>query len=659
MFLYYFSTSTVTRAGSGIGLLSEEEGTNWKEKANDLRVNIERKQRRRKGPIHLAEHEDGEEEDENEDVNEDVGLDDAADKETWSRPAMRRNREHRLSREKGKSHSRLSQLREQEDKDEGEEEEEAGAMDDEMKTDEEGKLANSKWRRNREGGEGKSKPIVKSSSGRKKRREETIVGKRKKRRRKAVTVDEDEDEDENELSPSTPSLSPSPSVYHHPSKPIPPWVINYNLTYHFDWTWLKSGDFDRYLRDRTNPSLTSLSSSPDFSQSTATIEPASYIRSHPNDGVIVDDYPMIPNPVPHPLPGCRDWSSTCRQLNIQAWYACRFTPTELSSRLPGVQRHIAIGLYKAYVDKGSCHPVLPGTLYNEKVTLVWQRWTNGQCWNQPIRAAPNVQEYEELVDTVGVYTGAPGHFGPQQLPRLIRLLAISPSTAKVLHSTGSFALELLDVCVERGIVTRDRLIPFDSRKTYAAKVVYRSETSPYWSDDGHYVHDITDMQVVHRALARELPDQDRNAIVVVKRTGSRAVVNHDEVVSLLRRLLPSSLSHLRIEIFTADGHVRDHISLFERAQLIVAPHGAGLLNVYWSKQGGATHVIELGYNHGMILPDMYFEMSSHCGHRYWLCKGEGEYSGGIKPDMEELEWMIKEIYQQLEDRKTKQEQEEE
>jgi len=518
-------------------------------------------------------------------------------------------------------------------------------------------MIHAKWRRNPSGGEGKSNPIIQTVTANTATPTATgsMIYTKPDEYAEIETSEFNESTQTNSQTATgsdytSSSSSSSSSSYSPPSKRVPSWVFTYNLTSHFHWTWHRTDDYSRSRRDLSLSSLTSLSSSPNFYKATFSLNPLHWIQSHPETGVIVDNFPLIPNPVPHPLPGSTNWNETCELLNIQSWFACRMSPEELSTKLPAVERHVAIGLYKAYVDGGTCNAMVPGTLYNEAVTLVWQKWTNSACWDRPIRRALNVVQYDQLLDTIGVYTGAPGHFGPQQLPRLIRLLAIAPPESKVLVSGGTFASQLIDVCVERGLVTRDRIVVYERHKTYAGRIVYRSETSPFWKQDGHYVHDRTDMEVVNRALARTLDDAARDAIVVIKRTGIRNVANHEQMIELIQKLLPPSLSHLKIEIFTASGHVREHIALFERARLIIAPHGAGLMNVYWSKQGGATHVIELGYNKGMVLPDMYFEMSSHCGHHYWLCRGEGHYAKSITPNMVELEWILKQIYTQLEQR---------
>ncbi|CAF4424089.1 unnamed protein product, partial [Adineta steineri] len=155
----------------------------------------------------------------------------------------------------------------------------------------------------------------------------------------------------------------------------------------------------------------------------------------------------------------------------------------------------------------------------------------------------------------------------------------------------------------------------NNRPYYFASIVYRSESWPYLTDknNSHHLYDRTDMQLVHRALATDGDDNQqsknkRDLVILIKRKdgGTRSIVEHLDMVAFINSRLKKSLD-LHLEIFEAEGHVRDHIALFRRARIIVGPHGAGMLNVVWSSAG--TYVVEVGYNKGMTFPEMCAEMS--------------------------------------------------
>ncbi|CAF4403773.1 unnamed protein product, partial [Adineta steineri] len=166
------------------------------------------------------------------------------------------------------------------------------------------------------------------------------------------------------------------------------------------------------------------------------------------------------------------------------------------------------------------------------------------------------------------------------------------------------------------------------------------------------------MQLVHRALATDGGDDDddqqsknkRDLVIFIKRKDgdARSIVEHLDMVAFINSRLKKSKRSLdlHLEIFEADGHIRDHIALFRRARIIVGPHGAGMLNVVWSSAG--TYVVEVGYNKGMTFPQMYAEMSLHLEQHYWICKGYGNYDGPIHVDMDDFIYIFNEIIHEME-----------
>ncbi len=439
---------------------------------------------------------------------------------------------------------------------------------------------------------------------------------------------------------------------------IPEWVQRYNVNHLFDWTWHKNGD---YRRCRTSSIRLSQSAiSIDKSQSPTVVNDVlDYFRSHSDEGCIVDNVARLSNLKPHPLPLARSLSATCSSLNIdRQWILCSKPQSELDDWLPSTKRFVTIAVFNAFVDSGHCHSEVPGTVFTERATFHFQRWTNNPCANDPIVNIPKIQpdyRHTELIDSIGTYLHAPGHFGPQQLPRLLRLLATVPQTAKVLVAKGGIADPLIDVLIERGVVTRDRIVQFDKkiRPYHFANIVYRSESWPFLKDknNSHHIHDRTDMQLVHRVMSpiQLISNEKKDRIILIKREDGhpRSIIEHSYMNIFMQSALNKSKlsSHLHIEIFEARGHIRDHINLFRRARVIVGPHGAGMMNILWSSPG--THVVEVGYTTGMTFPEMYAEMSLHLEHHYWICKGHGDYSSPIHIDMDDFIYIFNKIIDQI------------
>lgn len=220
---------------------------------------------------------------------------------------------------------------------------------------------------------------------------------------------------------------------------------------------------------------------------------------------------------------------------------------------------------------------------------------------------------------------------------------------------GGIVDPLIDVLVERGIVTRDRIIQFDKniRPNYFANIVYRSESWPCLKDkeNSHYLHDRTDMQLVHRVMAsvEPLTINKKDRIILIKREDEhpRSIIEHSNIILFMESILKKFKisSNLHIEIFEAKGHIRHHIDLFRRARIIIGPHGAGMINILWSSPG--AHVVEVGYTTGMTFPEMYAEMSLHLEHHYWICKGYGHYSSPIYIDMNDFIYIFNQIIHQI------------
>ncbi|CAF3509347.1 unnamed protein product [Rotaria socialis] len=438
---------------------------------------------------------------------------------------------------------------------------------------------------------------------------------------------------------------------------IPKWVQRYNVSRLFDWTWHKNGDFRR-CRASIFQSLQAFACR--TTSAMVVNDVLDYFRSHPNEGCIVDNVARLPNVIPHRLPRTRSLTDTCSSLRIDhEWILCKKNQSELDSWLPSTKRFVSIAVFNAFIDTGHCHPDVPGTVFTEYATFHLQRWTKKQCGNDVISYIPQVKtkyRHTELIDSIGNYLQAPGHFAPQQLPRLLRLLATVPTTAKILVAKGGVADMLIDVLVERDIVTRDRIVHFDKdiRPIHFGNIVYRSESWPYLNskDGGHYLHDRTDMQLVHRVMATDELSlaEKKDRIILIKRSNghARSIIEHLDMAAFMASALNKSKlsSDLRIEIFDARGHIRDHIALFRRALIIIGPHGAGMMNILWSSPG--THVVEVGYTTGMIFPEMYAEMSLHLEQHYWICKGHGDYSTPIHVDMDDFMYIFNGIISEIE-----------
>lgn len=125
-------------------------------------------------------------------------------------------------------------------------------------------------------------------------------------------------------------------------------------------------------------------------------------------------------------------------------------------------------------------------------------------------------------------------------------------------------------------------------------------------------HPLADAYRAHIEQARELASapvgapKARPLVILVKREGSRRVLNHDELSAALGRL-PVDLQVLR------DGfHVRDAWRLYHNASVVVAPHGAAQFNTVLAPPG--VHVLEfIPFSNSNLV---FYDLACHLGHNH-------------------------------------------
>lgn len=69
-------------------------------------------------------------------------------------------------------------------------------------------------------------------------------------------------------------------------------------------------------------------------------------------------------------------------------------------------------------------------------------------------------------------------------------------------------------------------------------------------------------------------------ILIYRKESIRSIMNHDEILETLKKITPD----MEWLVFN-DESILETVSLFSRAKVIVAPHGAGLTNMIFSKKG--------------------------------------------------------------------------
>ena len=440
------------------------------------------------------------------------------------------------------------------------------------------------------------------------------------------------------------------------------------LTSLVNFTWFRTSAFHAYhshMTSNANFTKRHVFSAEELSAPRRiTKDVPAFIAENANEGFVVDVFPQAGNGPRHAMPLSRDLGRTCRAMNLVGatshWWTCTKSPEEVAVNLPSTTHVLVTAVLNGLVDPGWCNGPVPGNVFTPRTSFYYQSWTHPHCYNvfTPLPAgfdfnnAQQIIYHPQLLNSVGIYLAAPGHFGPQQLPRVIRLLMTAPTTAKLLVAHSSVTEQLLEVLVERGFLTNERIVWYEGG-LYMGGLLYQSQSWPF-RGPGRQLHDRTDMRTVHFAMVDDLPENDRRFIVVVDRgKGARSIVNQDALLDLIRQALVKHAldTKLRIVLFKAEGHLRTHIDMFRRAQIVVAPHGAGLYNVFFCKPFH-TAVLEIGYTTGMMLPEMYMEMATHSDLDYYLVNGAGDYGGRITVDEADADWAINDALYKINKRHT-------
>ena len=117
----------------------------------------------------------------------------------------------------------------------------------------------------------------------------------------------------------------------------------------------------------------------------------------------------------------------------------------------------------------------------------------------------------------------------------------------------------------------------------------------------------------------------------------RSLIQHAQLVKRLKQTYESS-GYIVEEFGPAvlEAPLREHIEVFNRAAVVIAPHGAGLSNLIFCREG--TAVVEIGFDSskGMQLDEMYFQLSLGLHLRYWLIMGRGSYVGKIDANVDDV-----------------------
>ena len=262
--------------------------------------------------------------------------------------------------------------------------------------------------------------------------------------------------------------------------------------------------------------------------------------------------------------------------------------------------------------------------------------------NEPIQTFPVMAS-----GLLSVYPAHFAHFTSEILPGLIFYLHhLPPSVPILVDMRGDSVKTWIALLEELGLASPDRWISWLPSTTYFAHELY-FQVAEYSMDAA--VSEQTSWQLLRdenpcswrpsllnslvRDAFRPVDSSCVEPLVIVLHRAeaqTRKVTNHAEFMKALKDALPGH----RVEEFVgSDFALKDAIRLFRRAQVFVAPHGAGLVFMQFLEEGAS--VVEITFDTNW--PGGYYEGKAvGLDLNYYYSKTKGNISTNMTVDVDDL-----------------------
>jgi len=342
--------------------------------------------------------------------------------------------------------------------------------------------------------------------------------------------------------------------------------------------------------------------------------------------------------------------SNCATLNPSVWIECAdFAQTPMSRR--GKRTRFCTS--NSYVVKFSCvfvemwgsvHENVPGAIFDTKRAFMHQHYVRSPRTSASTTISAH---YQRLATAIFPYLDAPGHFPHETLPKVLWLLETLPADVPVLAPWTPWTRRYYAALEANGVDT-SRIVPFtpSSRSVVSVGTLYTTIEWPYCDqgknpnhggEPSEYPYEIMSSlrsSIVPKSLSSATP---KTLLIIDRGKRVRSLIQHAQLVERLKQTYESS-GYIVEEFGPAvlDAPLREHIEMFNRAAVVIAPHGAGLSNLIFCREG--TAVVEIGFHSskGMQLDEMYFQLSLGLHLRYWLIMGRGSYVGKIDANVDDV-----------------------
>lgn len=302
-----------------------------------------------------------------------------------------------------------------------------------------------------------------------------------------------------------------------------------------------------------------------------------------------------------------------------------------------------------WVDEGSKNRDAPGLVYSKNRSFPtfktghhhrWKTWIPSTTRKRVIERQPVA-----IASAVQEYPCAPAHFLREMLPRFLLLLEHSPVKTFLIPKCLAYQIKTF---LKPDETNKVQFKLWRSGVTFAApRVYFAGSTYPRkdhkWNlisgDSAFGINNTmgicnacTRVRERVRLLMTTKPMDPKKIVILQRDKGSpRSIKNLPALLQMLTQTFPSFSRD--VVIIKRHNLSEMHESMGD-ARVFIAPHGAGLGNVFMLPPQAT--VVEVGYTgrRSMGFPQTYYQEWSHsCNNTHIITLGVGEYDSPMSVDL--------------------------
>jgi hypothetical protein len=230
-------------------------------------------------------------------------------------------------------------------------------------------------------------------------------------------------------------------------------------------------------------------------------------------------------------------------------------------------------------------------------------------------------------------TATYGHVLLQEVPRLLYAFEERPELTVITRKDPPrFMIELLALLQDKQVITRG-VVELPRGLYRAADYTFTADEE----DTGFFRKESVNIirrYLCHEACEADGPaEQSPRAVYLSRRRSDRSFTNEADVEAMM------SAKGFAV-IYSEDLDVAQEIALFQQADIIVGPHGAGLCNLVWVKPG--TRVVEI--LSPKMISDFFVRLASLVQVDHALCWARPDAGWG-SVDLDELASLVDSMYE--------------